>query len=111
MDKTLIENLQHQNYTTLCCIDETVKPICFSCFYVVDILKGLLYFKSSADSLHTGLMKKNPFITVFYSVNKLAVKSIQFEAVVVDSTVSGVGKKFKTILKKTPVVSLIPGEL
>ena len=114
MDKTIIEFLQNQNCATVCCTDETGKPYCFSCFYAFDSCKGILYFKSSANSLHAVIMKKNPLIagTVLPDrLNKLSVKGIQFEAEVLDSTTSGVQDGMKNYFKKHPVALLMPGEL
>lgn len=114
MDKTIIEFLLNQNSATVCCIDNAGKPYCFSCFYAFDNLKGIFYFKSSANSLHSVLMKKNPFIagTVLPDrLNKLSVKGIQFQAEVLDSTAPGVQEGMQNYFKKHPVALLIPGEL
>ena len=62
MNETIILFLQQQSSATICCVDEQGKPYCFSCFYAFNQQEGLLYFKSSADSHHSVLMKKNPFI-------------------------------------------------
>ncbi len=85
MNEKIIQFLQQQTCATICCVDEQGRPYCFSCFYAFNIEKGLLYFKSSIDSHHSILMKKNPFIagTVLPDkLNSLLVKGIQFEGIV-----------------------------
>jgi uncharacterized protein YhbP (UPF0306 family) len=85
MNENIIQFLQKQTCATICCVDEQGRPYCFSCFYAFNIEKGLLYFKSSIDSHHSVLMKKNPFIagTVLPDkLNSLLAKGIQFEGIV-----------------------------
>lgn len=87
MNENITRFLQQQTCATICCVDEQGKPYCFSCFYAFNIEEGLLYFKSSADSHHSVLMKKNPCIagTVLPDkLNSLLVKGIQFEGIVLD---------------------------
>ncbi|MGB4844427.1 MAG: pyridoxamine 5'-phosphate oxidase family protein [Ferruginibacter sp.] len=114
MDKTIIEFLQNQNCATVCCTDETRKPYCFSCFYAFDSCNGVLYFKSSANSQHAFIMKKNPLIagTVLPDrLNKLSVRGIQFEAEVLDNTAAEIQDGMKDYFKKHPVALLMPGEI
>lgn len=77
MNETIIRFLQQQICATICCVDEQGKPWCFSCFYAFNREKKLLYFKSSADSYHSTLMKGNPFISGTIlpdKLNRLLVK-------------------------------------
>lgn len=114
IDKTIIQFLLNQNCATLCCIDAACKPYCFICFYALDSNKGILYFKSSANSQHAVIMKENPVIagTVLPDkLNKLSVKGIQFEAEVLDCVASGVSDGMKDYFKKHPLALLMPGEL
>lgn len=114
MDKKIVEFLKSQNCATVCCTDEVGKPYCFSCFYAFDYNNGTIYFKSSANSQHAVLMKRNPFIagTVLPDkLNKLAVKGIQFEAEVMDSTAPEVKEGSRNYFIKHPVALLMPGEL
>ena len=103
MDKTIIDFFQNQNCATVCSTDDAGKPYCFSCFYAFDNRNGILYFKSSANSLHAVLMKRNPLIagTVLPDrLNKLLVKGIQFDAEVLDSTAPGVQDGMQNYFKK-----------
>lgn len=114
MDKAIIEFLLNQNCATVCCIDNTGKPYCFVYFYAFDNQKGIFYFKSSANSLHSVIMKNNPFIagTVLPDrLNKLSVKGIQFQAKVLNSKTPEVQDGMRNYLKKHPVALLMPGEL
>ena len=114
MDKTIIEFLQTQHCATVCCTDEAGKPYCFSCFYAYENCKAIFYFKSSANSQHAVIMKKNPSIagTILPDrLNKLSVKGIQFEAEVLDNTDAVIQEGMLNYFKKHPVALLMPGEL
>ena len=114
MDKTIVEFLLNQNCASICCTDEAGKPYCFICFYAFDSHKGVVYFKSSANSLHSVIMKNNPLVagTVLPDrLNKLSVKGIQFEAEVLDSKATGIQDGMRNYFKKHPVALLMPGDL
>ena len=114
MDKKIVEFLKNQNCATVCCTDKAGKPYCFSCFYAFDSNNGILYIKSSANSQHAVMMKSNPSIagTVLPDkLNKLAVKGIQFNAEILDSTAPEVQEGAQNYFTKHPVALLMPGEL
>jgi len=114
MNETIIHFLQQQTCATLCCVDEQDKPYCFSCFYASNSEEGLLYFKSSADSHHSVLMKKNPFIagTILPDkINTLIVKGVQFEGIVLDAQNPLLKKALGNYLKQHPLALAIPGEI
>ncbi len=114
MNETITRFLEEQNCASVCCIDEEGKPYCFSCFYAFDSNEELIYFKSSVNSHHAGLMKKNPFIagTVLPDkLNKLSVKGIQFEAIILDILLPHVNKSMNTYFKKHPIALVMPGEI
>ena len=114
MNETIIQFLQKQTCATICCVDEQEKPYCFSCFYAFNPEDGLLYFKSSVNSHHSGLMKKNPFIagTILPDkLNKLIVKGIQFEGINLDSQHAMAKQSGNNYLKKHPISLAISGEV
>lgn len=114
MNKTISKFLQEQTCASICCIDETGNPYCFSCFYAFEDAKGLLYFKSSANSHHAQLMKNNPFIagTVLPDkLNKWFIKGIQFEANVLDKEQMRIKQDPGIYLKKHPLSHAIPGDI
>ena len=79
MNESIIQFIKEQTFTSICCVDETGKPYCFSCFYAFNSIAGLLYFKSSAGSHHAQLMKKNPFVagTILPDkLNQILIKGI-----------------------------------
>ncbi|MBK8787091.1 MAG: pyridoxamine 5'-phosphate oxidase family protein [Chitinophagaceae bacterium] len=87
MNKTIFQFLKEQSCAGICCVDETGKPYCFSCFYAFHAESGLLYFKSSKESHHATLLMQHPFVagTVLPDkLNALVVKGIQFEGVLLD---------------------------
>src|SRR5690242_21901251 len=82
---SIAQFIEKQKTSSLCCIDESGKPYCFSCFYVFNPQQGLLYFKSSSKSKHAGLLPVHPFIagTILPDkLNILAIKGIQFEGTI-----------------------------
>lgn len=114
MNETIIHFLEQQNCASICCIDEAGKPYCFSCFYAFSRIDGLIYFKSSSNSHHTQLMKKNPFVagTVLPDkLNKLTIKGIQFEAIVLDTQHPLVKKRLNSYYKKHPAALAMPGDI
>ena len=114
MNETIIQFLKEQTSASICCVDATGKPYCFSCFYAFNSTTGLLYFKSSANSHHATLMQQNPFVagTVLPDkLNKILIKGIQFEAVVLDTQQPLVKRTLGIYLKKHPLALAIPGDI
>ena len=114
MNSTIIDFLHEQNCASICCVDEAGKPYCFSCFYAFNAEAGLLYFKSSANSQHATLMKINLFVagTILPDrLNKISIKGIQFEAIVLDTQQPLVKRTLGIYLKKHPLALAIPGEI
>ncbi len=113
INETIIHFLQEQSYASICCIDEEGKPYCFSCFYAFESAPSLLYFKSSKHSTHAELLKKNPFIagTVLPDkLNKLLVKGVQFEGIILDEDHPLTKRSVITYLKRHLLAMAIPGE-
>jgi uncharacterized protein YhbP (UPF0306 family) len=114
MDETISRFLKNQTCTSISCVDETGKAYCFSCFYVFNEEEKLLYYKSSAETNHSLIIKKNPVIagTVLPDkLNKLVVKGIQFEGVVLehgDNLAQGAAEFYH---KKNPLALAIPGKV
>lgn len=82
MNKTIIEFISEQTCASLCCVDEAGKPYCFSCYYAIDVEAALLYFKSSGETHHSKLLKKNPQIAGTILPDKLStfiVKGLQLD--------------------------------
>ncbi len=114
MDNNIIEFLESQTCATICCLDEQKRPWCFSCYFIFNPGEGLLYFKSSPASNHSSMMKKNPLIagTVLPDkLNKLRVRGIQFEGIVLDSMDRLTQGASQYYHKKNPLALAIPGEV
>ena len=85
MNEKIKNFIQQQTCASFCCIDEEGKPYCFSCFYALNPEEVILYFKSSADSHHSGLLKKTPIVAgtiLADKFNLFQIKGIQFEGFV-----------------------------
>ncbi len=114
MEEKIINFIKKQTCASICCVDETGKPYCFSCFYAFNSRAGLFYFKSSPASRHAVLMKKNLFVagTILPDkLNKILIKGIQFEAIVLDTQQPIVKQTLGIYLKKYPFALAIPGDI
>lgn len=113
MNKIIIQFIQKQTCATVCCVDEQGRPYCFSCFYAFHPEEKLLYFKSSADSHHSALMKKNPFIagTILPDkLNTVFVKGVQFEGTILNAHHPLTKQASGYYHKKHLLALAIPGE-
>jgi uncharacterized protein YhbP (UPF0306 family) len=114
MNITISDFLKNQTCASICCIDEQGQPYCFTCFYAFHYEEGLLYFKSSANSHHSALMKLNPTIagTILPDkLNKLQVKGIQFEGTALDAQHPLAKQSLGNYLKQHPLALAMPGEV
>jgi uncharacterized protein len=114
MNEIIIQFIKEQACASICCVDVTGKPYCFSCYYAFDETAGLLYFKSSANSHHAQLMGKKSFVagTILPDkLNKISIKGIQFEAIVLDAQQPLVKQTLGIYLKKHPLALAIPGDI
>jgi len=111
---SIAQFIEKQKTSSLCCIDESGKPYCFSCFYVFNPQQGLLYFKSSSKSKHAGLLPVHPFIagTILPDkLNILAIKGIQFEGTILPANHFLINEATKFYHKKNPAALAVPGDI
>lgn len=113
MNETIITFLEKQTCATICCVDERGNPYCFNCFYAFNSENSLLYFKSSANSFHSKLIKINPAVagTILPDkLNRVLVKGIQFEGVVLNEQGSLTEKTSQFYHKRHPLALAFSGE-
>jgi uncharacterized protein YhbP (UPF0306 family) len=114
MDQTIIDFLQKQTCATICCTDETGRPYCFSCYYACNPKLGLLYFKSSDDSYHSGLMAKNRILSGTIlpdKLNKLMTRGVQWNGELTDHTDPLAENAFVNYHKKFPMALVMKGHI
>lgn len=114
MNEHIVKFIEKQTCASVCCTDQEENPYCFSCFYAFNKTDGLLYFKSSLDTHHSGLLLKKPFIagTILPDkLNILRVKGIQFEGIILPDTDPLTGQAFSIYHKKHPVALTMHGEI
>lgn len=114
MHNSIKEFLTQQTCTAICCVDEDGKPHCFNCYYIFDEEKALLHFKSSTDSKHFSLLRKNPCVagTVLPDrLNKLSMKGAQWQGVLLSHLHHLTDHAWGYYHKKFPVALAIKGEV
>ena len=114
MNNTIIQFIKEQTCAGICCIDETGKPYCFSCFYAFNAEKGFLYFKSSKESHHAVLLMKNPAVAGTVLPDKLStlmVKGVQFEGILLDKEHPMVKNASVFYHKTKPMALAVPGDV
>jgi len=114
INDSIAQFIEKQKTCSLCCIDESGKPYCFSCFYVFNHQQGLLYFKSSSKSKHSGLLPFHPHIagTILPDkLNILIIKGIQFEGTILPANHFLTDEATKFYHKKNPAGLAVPGDI
>jgi hypothetical protein len=114
MNEIIVNFLKKQTCATVCSVDEECKPWCFSCFYVFNPREGLIYYKSPGNTRHSTLIKSNSFIagTILPDkLNKLLVKGVQFEGVVLEEGHPLTENAAAFYYKKNPMAMAVPGEV
>lgn len=114
MNENIIQFIQQQTCASICCVDEQGNPYCFTCFYAFNSEDGLIYFKSSGDTNHSRIMKKNNIVagTILPDkLNTLVVKGVQFGAEVLQNHSKLTEKASNFYHKKYPFSIAIPGEI
>ena len=114
MNENIKKFIKDQTCATICCVDELGGAYCFSCFYAFDPDEGLLYFKSSGNSHHSALIKKNPFIAGTILPDKLkrfVIKGIQFSGIVLDGREEFLTQAAVKYNKKYRIAFAVPGDM
>jgi hypothetical protein len=114
MNENIIRFLEKQTCANICCIDDQLNPWCFTCFYAFDAGHILLHYKSSADSGHSKILLQNPKIagTILPDkLNKLLVKGIQFEGILLNASDPLATSAAGCFYRKHPLAMAHSGEL
>ena len=114
MNHVMVVFIGTQTCASICCMDEQGMPYCFSCFYIYNAEKNLLYFKSNTDTKHIGLLLKNPVVagTILPDkLNKLTIQGIQFSGhllPVMDDEATDASKHYH---RRFPIALALPGKV
>jgi hypothetical protein len=114
MNDVILNFLVKQTCASICCVDELGMPYCFSCFYVFNAEKNLLYFKSHTDTKHMEVLFKNPAAagTILPDkLNKLATKGIQFTGQLLPLKDDRAKEASLQYHKRFPIALAIPGKV
>jgi uncharacterized protein YhbP (UPF0306 family) len=114
MDEKITRFILNQTCAGICCVDETGSPYCFSCFYAFNSDQGLLFFKSPSSARHSSILTNNPLAAGTIQpdkLNKLIVKGIQFEGVLLPENNPACKIAVAAYYRKFPMAFAIPGEI
>ena len=114
MNEKITAFISKQTCGNLCCVDKDGKPWCFSFFYAFNKAEGLLYYKSSEDTRHSGIIMENPFVagTILPDkLNLLQIKGVQFEATVIPFEDTLAKGAYSAYHKKFPFSIAMPGQI
>jgi uncharacterized protein len=114
MNEKISTYLENQTCANICSVDPEGLPYCFSCFYLFDKEKGLLCFKSSADTFHAKCLMENGNVagTILPDkLDKLKVKGLQFKGEVLSRGHEYSIRSSKLYHRKFPMALVIPGEI
>jgi uncharacterized protein len=114
MSEKIIEFISKQTCGTLCCVDTTGNPWCFSFFYSFNKNEGLLYYKSSEDTRHSQAINSNPLIagTILPDkLNLLQIRGVQFEGTVIPFEDPLAKGAYAAYHKKYPFSIAMPGQV
>ena len=112
MNDKILVFLKKQTAASICCVNELNDPYSFSCFYTFNSIEHLLYYKSTSSSYHSKILLQNPKVSGTImpdKLNKLAVKGIQFDGVVLDENDPLCANAFKNYHSRFPMAIAIPG--
>lgn len=112
MNEKILHFLKKQTAASICCVNELNDPYSFSCFYTFKSIENLLYYKSTPSSYHSKILLQNPKVSGTImpdKLNKLAVKGIQFNGVVLDENDPLCANAFKNYHSRFPMAIAIPG--
>ncbi len=114
MTEKINEYIKQQSCANVCCIDDKGFPYCFSCFYAYNSNEGLLYYKSPVNTQHSKIISTNPLVAGTMlpdKLNKLQVKGMQFEGIVLPLDHPLTKNAAAHYYKKNPVAVAMPGEI
>ncbi|MBL7737743.1 MAG: pyridoxamine 5'-phosphate oxidase family protein [Chitinophagaceae bacterium] len=114
MNKDIIEFIRKQKTATVCTVDESGHPYCFSCFFAFDAENAVLYYKTHGASHHAALMLKKKEVagTILPDkLNAVIVKGIQFEGEVLSSDHPLSANASKVYHLRYPFALAMPGVL
>ena len=114
MTERIDEYIKQQSCANVCCVDTGGLPYCFSCFYAYNNNERLLYYKSSIDAHHSKIILDSPVVagTILPDKhNKLHVKGIQFDGIVLPLEHPSSKNAAAVYYKKNLVAVAMPGDI
>ncbi|MDP1843843.1 MAG: hypothetical protein Q8K64_10515 [Sediminibacterium sp.] len=114
MNQQIFNFIQQNTCANICCINAIMQPYCFTCYYLFNSTEQLLYYKSTLDTAHSVniLAKSNIAGTILPDkLNKLKVKGVQFEGIVLDNANPMVKRASIAYHKKYPMALAVPGNV
>jgi uncharacterized protein len=114
MDKNIIDFITSQKVASICGINETGSPYCFSCFFAFDKERNLIYFKTNAKTSHCRMLSVNAAVAGTIQPDKLnilAIKGIQFSGMALEPSHPLCTHAENIYHKRYPFALAMPGEV
>lgn len=114
IDKKVALYLQQQRVATIACVSNANTPYCFNCYYVFNNEDVLLYFKSSADTIHMKYLKDNFAVAGSILPDKLSTlltRGIQFTGTIINSNSLLALNATEKYYDKIPFAKMMNGEV
>lgn len=114
LDKKAGLYMQQQKVATIACVSKQNTPYCFNAYYVFNEQENLLYFKSSADTLHMQYIKSCASVAGTILPDKLMAmetKGVQFTGIVISNDDELAKSAADNYYFRLPFAKVIPGEV
>lgn len=113
IDKEISAFIAEQKVATVACVEDG-QPYCFNCYYSFLEQEGILVYKSSFNTRHESILKKNPIVAgaiIPEQIEVATIRGIQFEGVLLDESLDLTMKASAAYYLRFPYAMAVPGKL
>lgn len=113
IDQEISAFIAEQKVATVACVEDGL-PYCFNCYYSFLEQEGILVYKSSFNTRHESILKKNPVVAgtiIPEQIEVATIRGIQFEGVLLDESLDLTVKASAAYYLRFPYAMAVPGKL
>lgn len=113
IDQQITDFINAQTVATIACVEDG-KPYCFNCYYTFIAQDGLLIYKSSFNTKHENILKKNKTIAgtiIPEQIEVAVIKGVQLEGMLLEDSLELTMKASAAYYLKFPFAMAVPGKL